>query len=639
MEGRADRLTVNPEYVLGQFARALASSEGHPDAAVRARADEKVRKWRQVFEGMLGGTLQVGSRTPVAETPAWATLEVAHGGFATGSLLAGGELQAHERELRERLDARGVASGRAALNLFYLSDVGREELLRCLRSGCYRVTVPEEGALLTVVWLVAHGATDEAQRLVEAIAPFFDRLRFFPTPHARPLVGGTMVRLQPIATTMVGLRATHEQSRVLAMNEALAVWTPLYDRAVALFLETIDGPVPTLRIDEAGELVRRPDGQPHVDGGWPCRSYPPDWASRAKALLADYERARASHRRCGKHERKKENFTRLRGYLDRATTAPSTLTGRDVGMVRKILASFVTRHGAPGSDALAKLRAAQTEVASRPTHGALRSVVLDRLAALPSEDGLPSVDVVAGPVTPAESALLHVPAGARMPRSVVRKLQRSLEGTVEDLVRQNVIPSAEVLGIVLPQMTSQIRAAGISDPELRRLYAAVYAAFPCRPRRRRELVRGGEREGHRARADPDDPQPGVTRRRPRSRGRASPGASRAGSPFVHLGVPAAPAEEDRLEVTASDGEEHGVRVATDALLPLGQRRACRGIHAMGRGTLRVPVRCVSSTLRPCDARPPFRRRGRPLRRGGGGPRWGKALPRVDDGAALGAGPS
>jgi hypothetical protein len=481
---RTDKLTINPGYVVGQLARALASAEQHPDDAVRARSADKVRKWEQVFEGIFGGSLTVGSRTPVAGAPAWATLEVAHGGFATGDLLAGGPRQEHETALEQRLDASGVAPGRTALNLHYLGNVGRDELLEALRTGCFRINVPEEGALPVVAWLIARGATEQARAVLEAIGPFFDRLRFYPVPHPRPLASGTSVRLQPIVKTAEGLRRSRQQQRVLVMNEALTVWAPLFDRAVALFLETVEGLIPTLRTDAEGKLVRRPDGQAVVEGGWPCRNFPRDWAARANTLLDDYARARALHALSRKPERRKENFTLLRGYLARAAADPASLRGRDVGMLRKVLASVVTRHGAPGSERLAVLRAAQRDVGTRPTHGELRSVVLARLSKLPGEEGVPSLDVIGGAVTDEESGRFRIRPGASVPAAILRKVQRSLEAPVEELVERGVIPSGEVLGLVLPQMTSQIRAAGIEDPDLQRLYAAVYAAF----RRRRSVL-------------------------------------------------------------------------------------------------------------------------------------------------------
>jgi len=52
------------------------------------------------------------------------------------------------------------------------------------------------------------------------------------------------------------------------------------------------------------------------------------------------------------------------------------------------------------------------------------------------------------------------------------------------LVERGVIVSGEMLARVLPQMTARVQATGIADPDLRRLYAAMYQAF----RRRRSLL-------------------------------------------------------------------------------------------------------------------------------------------------------
>ena len=63
-------------------------------------------------------------------------------------------------------------------------------------------------------------------------------------------------------------------------------------------------------------------------------------------------------------------------------------------------------------------------------------------------------------------------------------MERCLNETVAVLVDRGLITSGETLARVLPQMTSGLRAAGISDPSLRQLYAAIYRAF----RRRRSLL-------------------------------------------------------------------------------------------------------------------------------------------------------
>jgi hypothetical protein len=142
--------TANPGYALGQLARALTAGESDPSADGRQRALRKARNWIAVLQGMLSGSLQIGSSTPVAGTPKWVTLEVVQGGFATGALLAAGPLQPHEEEMIHRLPAVQAGAERAALNAYYLTEEGLDELRRILSTGRYRVNVPEEAALLVV---------------------------------------------------------------------------------------------------------------------------------------------------------------------------------------------------------------------------------------------------------------------------------------------------------------------------------------------------------------------------------------------------------------------------------------------------------------------------------------------------------
>ena len=83
-------LSANPGYAADQRARAHRTLAEHPDPQTRARAAAKIARWEAVLEGMASGALEIGSRVPVHGAPAWATLEVSHGGFATGRLCAAG---------------------------------------------------------------------------------------------------------------------------------------------------------------------------------------------------------------------------------------------------------------------------------------------------------------------------------------------------------------------------------------------------------------------------------------------------------------------------------------------------------------------------------------------------------------------
>ena len=73
-----------PGYAYGQLERAVRAAASAKDSAARRRARAKASQWQEVLAGMADGSLWIGSRVPVAGTPEWVTLEVAHGGFATG---------------------------------------------------------------------------------------------------------------------------------------------------------------------------------------------------------------------------------------------------------------------------------------------------------------------------------------------------------------------------------------------------------------------------------------------------------------------------------------------------------------------------------------------------------------------------
>jgi hypothetical protein len=475
---------ANPGYALGQLARAFSTSQTHADPATRERAGKKVAGWLKVLSGMLSGLLRVGSRTPVPGTPAWATLEVAQGGFTTGELLAGGTLQPHEQELLSRLAVAPSAPPRAALNSFYLGDDGVAELQGLLSSGCYRVHIPEEGALLVIAWLLAHGHADQARELLDQIAPFLGRLRFYPVPAATPPPAGAVVHLQNVGQTVRQLEALKPPPRFQEQREATLVWGPLCDRAVALFVETLEGPTPSLKVGPDGKPLRIAAGRFDLEGGWPCQRYPEGWRDRARALLEDYRRLRAEHRLCDKPERPGENFALLRGYLETCVEDPRRLTGRDVGMIRLVLASVTRRRGLPGSERCRRLRQHQADLAARPTRVDLARAIRDRLARLPQDEGVNDLDAVLAPVTADEAARLQLPPSQPLAERLGKKLRRCLAATAETLVEKGVISSGEVLARVVPQVAARVRAAGFADADLRRLYGALYQAF----RRRRSLL-------------------------------------------------------------------------------------------------------------------------------------------------------
>ncbi|MEV4052451.1 hypothetical protein AB0J55_14820 [Amycolatopsis sp. NPDC049688] len=440
---------VSPGYAYGQLERALRTATSTKDAAVRRRARAKAGRWQEILDGMAGGTLEIGSRTPVADTPAWVTLEVAHGGFATGRYLA---------EVPPRPEELALAPGRAdreSLNSWYLTDAGLAALRAALATESYRVEFPEDAALPVVAWLLGHGHAEAALDLLAELRPLLHRLRLAPLPGAVPRPAGALVRLSTVGEVRETLRSAATKPAIAAMLETLRVWHPLFDRLVALWAETVDGELPRL----AG---------PAVTGGWPCRTWPDGWAARRAQWLADYATASARHTASAAHTHPKGNFARLHHALLACEHDSAALTGRDVGWIRRALANTVTKHGEPGSERRAALRSVQAAVAARPTHAELAAVLAGRLDAYPGDGGLPSPD----------------PLGGDFPPRLVAKAARALEAPIEELVERGIITSGDVLATVLPQITAQLMAANIEDEQLAALYAQTYAAF----RRRRGLL-------------------------------------------------------------------------------------------------------------------------------------------------------
>ena len=471
--------STSPLYAMGQLQRAIDSLAAAQTPDERARLASKVSRWRSVLQGMADGTLAVGSRTPVRDTPAWVTLDVTHGGFASGSYLA--ELPPRTEELAvvagQGHDVPG-STDRERVNLWYLTDAGLASLRQAQAQGSCRVELPEDAALPVVAWLLDHGHYESALNLVSELRPWMHRLRFaaLPGPPVPPPVTppGALVRVRTAGQVAATLRGRQAQPQVAAMTETLRVWLPLFDRLVSLWCDTVEGEVP--------RLTPLPRGGAAVTGGWPCRRWPADWAERRSAWLSDYAAAARNHGLAGQHRAPKSNFSRLRSALERCDTGSASLTGRDVGWIRRALANTVTRHGEPGSDARTAVRVTQAHIASQPVHSHLADILADRLDGYPASGGIPAVETIAGDVLPDESAT--VPPGNPMPAYLVGKAARALEAPAQELIERGIISSADVLATVLPQITAEVIAAGFGDPDLRTLHAQAYAAF----RRRRSLL-------------------------------------------------------------------------------------------------------------------------------------------------------
>ena len=448
-------MKVNIGYAWRQLLGARRTAAEHEDEDVRARAAKNVAKWEAVIAGMQAGTIDIGSRTPT-KAPAWVTLDVVTGGFATGAYAAGGPLQPHEVALCDRL---GVRPSRAAANIHHVDAPEASELLA---SGRYRIEVPEEGALLVAAWLRERGEIEKAAQLVEHLAPWFETLRFFPAPSATPIELRETVRLQDVGTAVEALDTGRRQARLDTQRAAELVWKPLRERAIALWIETVEGEVP-----------RVVDGR--VTGGAVARRFPEGWRAWVHALVADCRQETAAK------TRRAYDVIHIVELLARLATHPNALDAHALAAVRNEVAWFVTAHGVPGTGAFTARREMERAAVAGPLHADLRRVLVDRLR---RAGGISDLEGVAAPVTREEAGRFAVPAGSAIPAYMIDKAARCWDAPLEALLARRVIGSAEVLARVLPQLTAHVRAETLPDDAGRRLYAAMYMAF----RRRRSLL-------------------------------------------------------------------------------------------------------------------------------------------------------
>ncbi|GGY55374.1 hypothetical protein [Pseudoduganella albidiflava] len=438
-----------PAFKLAQALIANARSTG---------SSSKVRQWIAVLENIFAGTVDHGSRTPVDGVPAWVTLEVVTGGFATGALAAGGLLQPHEQELLATLPEAAPDSGRLALNTHFLTDAGFETLNGWLDDGCYRISVPEESALLTVAWLARHDRLDEALTLTAQLAPHFSRLRFYPAPSSHPPHPSGSVHLQTAGEALARIAAIEPDRRVLAQRAAVDIWAPIHDRVVGMFLEIIED-------------------------GWPGRPCPEGWRDRAARLIDEMHATAAAHGCRGKAARPNGHQAQLRHLLETCVAAPHALTAHDIARVRHIVQCCVAKRGAPGSAACMEARARARADVCGPLHADIAALVAQRLRAYPADAGIEDPEPLGQPVSGSE-ATASVPAATPIPSSIRRKARRCRSDTPERLIAAGLITSGDKLAEVLPQLTATLHSAYFTEPALGMLYAETYRAF----RRRRSLL-------------------------------------------------------------------------------------------------------------------------------------------------------
>ncbi|MEQ4921895.1 hypothetical protein [Proteus hauseri] len=446
MVDKLNSLPVGLAYAQSQLAKILSQPEIN---------NKKVQQWEDVLYQILQGQVDYGNRTPFADVPSWVTLEVAKGGFATGNWLAGGEITSDEQAQLDKLQIKVEQKNkRLALNSYYLTEEGMASLNAFLDNENYLITVPEEGVLLTLAWLVKHNALDHARKLLNIVSPWFSRLRFYPQVMELPVISSNTVRVQNLDITQYDLKRIKPNQRVLAQKEAVTIWHPFKVKMVALLSEIIQ------------DL--------HII------SITSKWRQSAKDLIAEYSRLRQQYSLCRKPEKRNGDFAKLRMVIEQLSLDESELNPYQAPHIATLLHRHIEKYGQPYSKQCNEKSQKQQYDIQAPLHYTLSRVILNRLADLDINNGFDNKALAIESITDNEANKFNVPLHYPIPNSLVHKTMRSFNTTASQLIEQKLITSSEALGGIIPQITAGLRAGGILDIPLRHLYEKIYRAFKQR---------------------------------------------------------------------------------------------------------------------------------------------------------------
>ncbi|MCP4381523.1 MAG: hypothetical protein GY798_08935 [Hyphomicrobiales bacterium] len=420
---------VGEQYPFFQLARALSSGSA-----------EKASKWRDVLSGIQTGELNIGDRTPVAGMPVWATPEIVRGGFATGAYAAGGSISPDEKRLAKELafEISDIGRLRTALNAWHLTEEGLGRLLKMAGSGCFDAETPEETALLAVAVLMDTNPS-AGEAILDEITPFFDRLRFYPSP--APFPRGYGVHVGTVGGLRQALSEMRPSANVVRQNATLTVWIPLYDRLVDLLAEPVNE----------------------------------SWRVRAREWIRSYRKADRNDM-SRRWSRSDGPFQRCRAALEHRLRKGNLPVGEHK-YIDLVIARRVEKSGF-GSER-DKYRAEQAKQHVGVWLNALSEAVLERLDGLSDKSGIEDIDPILAPVG-AKEARPGAGAGTSLTLGISRKVKRARFAPVGDLVAEGQITSPEVLAAILPQVTADLHASGFSTRSERAIYAALYRAFRLR---------------------------------------------------------------------------------------------------------------------------------------------------------------
>jgi hypothetical protein len=201
--------------------------------------------------------------------------------------------------------------------------------------------------------------------------------------------------------------------------------------------------------------------------GWPFQFYPPGWAERAGAAVARFREALEASFDCHYPQRATSNLRQIGQAIELAAQQPGSLSGRQVGLVRRMLADSEARWGSLGSAERRQTVASRQNGSEGAAFEHARLALLKRLQALEPKSGVRDLAALLGPTD----------GGLAIPQPLAQRVRRAWLATPGELVRAGVLASMHDLTIVSGQWTDAAADAGPSEA-LGDMVSLTWSAFP-----------------------------------------------------------------------------------------------------------------------------------------------------------------
>lgn len=222
----------------------------------------------------------------------------------------------------------------------------------------------------------------------------------------------SMVSFLTVGEVRTSLEKAKLPPELSRQREAATVWRPLYERLLRSAWDT-------------------------MAEGWPFQIYGPDWRRSASRIVNDMEQALEEEVKCHFPQRLDSNIGHLLGCVRKALVDPTTLTGREVGLARRILLDSQEKWGALGSRAREQALKETFQGFHKTDYLQWVQELHRLLEPLDPECGIPPA--------------LELPKS--LPSSLKNKIERALQRPLQVALRQPC--SREELLVILQQLKAQ----------------------------------------------------------------------------------------------------------------------------------------------------------------------------------------